>query len=310
MLYALAAILLLGLAYTFFRKWRVERQHPPRGKFVEVEGQRIHAITGGTPSADKPTVVLIHGASGNACDPAEALMAPLVDQGHRVISFDRPGYGWSERKGGGWLDPAGQAGIMSDALRKMGEQGPFTIVGHSLGGAVALAWGLTKPEECAAVVSLSGASHPFPGGVAFYRKIITTPLIGRLLGWTLFIPLADLMFNKAVAGTFRPGDPVDNYAARCAIALHLRPNQMIPDAQDVSRLRNYLAHQSVAYPDFVPPLTVMTGNRDYTVGAKIHSYPLARKVSHAKLIKLENCGHMPHHHRTDEVVKAITEAAA
>ncbi len=310
MLYALAALLLLGLGYTLFRKWRVERQHPPRGKFVEVDGHRIHAITGGTPSATKPTIVLIHGASGNACDTAEALMIPLIDKGHRVVAFDRPGYGYSQRRRGGWMDPAEQACTLSDALRKMGEQGPFIIVGHSLGGAVALAWGLTRAEDCAAVVSLSGASHPFPGGVALYRKIITFPVLGRLIGWTLIVPLADLLFSKAVASTFRPGDPVDNYAARCAIALHLRPNQMIPDAQDVSRLRGYLKHQAVAYPDFVTPLTVLTGNRDYTVGAKIHSYPLARKVGHAKLVKLENCGHMPHHHRTDEVVKAITEAVA
>lgn len=309
MIYVFGTILLIGFMYTLFRKWQVERNHPPRGKFVEVDGCRIHAITGGAPSS-KPTIVLIHGASGNACDQAEALMAPLIADGHRVIAFDRPGYGWSQRKSkGAWMNPAEQAGVMSDALKRMGEQGPYIIVGHSLGGAVALAWGLNRAEECAGVVALSAASHPFPGGVALYRRIIRLPVIGKVLAWTMFIPLADILFNKAISGTFWPGEQVDLYAERASIALHLRPNQMIPDANDVSRLRDYLKEQAVNYPDFKPPLTVITGNRDRVVGAKIHSYPLARKVPHAKLIKLENCGHMPHYHFTDEVLDAIKGVA-
>ncbi|MGT2487297.1 alpha/beta fold hydrolase [Methylobacterium oryzae CBMB20] len=46
-------------------------------------------------------MVLLHGASANASDPMEGIGRRLAARGFRVIAFDRPGFGWSDRINGG-----------------------------------------------------------------------------------------------------------------------------------------------------------------------------------------------------------------
>ncbi len=86
---------------------RIERAHPPAGRFVEVAGGRLHLLELGP--ADAPPVVLLHGASGNLGDMRVALGDRLAAR-YRVILVDRPGHGWSDRPDGARRRLAGAAG--------------------------------------------------------------------------------------------------------------------------------------------------------------------------------------------------------
>ena len=86
---ALAVVTAIGTA-------AIERAYPPAGKFVEVEGGRLHVLELGP--ADAPAIVLLHGASGNLGDMRLALGESLAAR-YRVILVDRPGHGWSDRPG-------------------------------------------------------------------------------------------------------------------------------------------------------------------------------------------------------------------
>ncbi len=303
MLELLAAILALLALYTQARRREIENAYPPLGRLVDLGRVKIHGVEQGAHHGGTP-IVLIHGASGNVRDMVESLM-PGLSAHHHVIAFDRPGFGWSGRPRGPWCSPLDQARLLKRALGQMGVAEKPLLVGHSWGASVALAWALDCPDEVAGVVSLSGATHPFPGGVAAYRKFAGIPLLGPLFAYTLMTPIAERLIDKGVLGTFWPNDAPEGYVQRTGVKLLLRPAQFLRDAQDVRRLRAFLAEQAPHYEELAVPVTVITGNRDRVVGPKIHSYPLARKAPHGTLVKLENCGHAPHHVRTTEVVDAI-----
>src|SRR5688572_2700703 len=114
---ALAVVLGVLVLMTTFGVARIEAAHPPAGRFVEVEGVRLHVAEIGlardAPGAD-PAVVLIHGASGNMEDMRLALGEKLAAS-HRVILIDRPGHGWSSRplKDDSYASPARQAELVA-----------------------------------------------------------------------------------------------------------------------------------------------------------------------------------------------------
>ena len=89
-----AAALGAAALYNSYHTRQIERRHPPAGRFVEVDGVRLHYLEQGTGTP----VVLLHG---NVVTAEDWILSGVLDQvaarGHRVIAFDRPGYGYSSR---------------------------------------------------------------------------------------------------------------------------------------------------------------------------------------------------------------------
>src|SRR5437868_3616906 len=97
----------------------VQRAYPPQGKAIEVSGATLNALDIGPRDAAGPPILLVHGASSNL----EVMRQPLgnrLAERHRVILVDRPGHGWSTRLRTGDSNPAIQAGMIEEALRKLG----------------------------------------------------------------------------------------------------------------------------------------------------------------------------------------------
>jgi pimeloyl-ACP methyl ester carboxylesterase len=69
----------------------------------------------------------------------------LVAKRHRVIAFDRPGFGYSDRPHGSAWSAGTQADLLRDAFAIIGINRPV-VLGHSWGAAVALALGLNHPD--------------------------------------------------------------------------------------------------------------------------------------------------------------------
>ena len=100
-LFGLVAVVLgAGALATLLITLRIEARHPPQGPFVPVPGGRLASLEAGPNPSARGTVVLLHGASANASDPMEGIGRRLAADGFRVIAFDRPGSGWSDRLGG------------------------------------------------------------------------------------------------------------------------------------------------------------------------------------------------------------------
>jgi hypothetical protein len=109
--------------YNRSRAKRAERQHPPIGKFLTVDGVRLHYLERG----HGEPVVLIHG-NGTMIEDfvVSDLMSRLAER-YRVIVIDRPGYGYSTRPRGLWT-PRAHARLFRNALVQLGvDQAPCSV---------------------------------------------------------------------------------------------------------------------------------------------------------------------------------------
>src|SRR5215213_6443058 len=151
---ALAVLVLLALVNNIVARV-AERRHPPRGKFVEVDGARLHYSDRG---AGRP-VVLLHGNAVTGDDYNTSGVAERLLGTCRVVIFDRPGFGYSERPR--WRPWAAfeQAELLHKALVQLGVRRPV-VVGHSWGTMVALALAIRHPADTGGLVLLGGYYFP------------------------------------------------------------------------------------------------------------------------------------------------------
>ncbi|NIJ40535.1 pimeloyl-ACP methyl ester carboxylesterase [Parvibaculum indicum] len=305
-------LLLVGLwAYSVWTSRRIERRYPPVGDFVEVAGVRLHYQRRGALRDGVAPVVLIHGASGNLRDMMNAL-GDRLGRETSVIAFDRPGHGWSERgwsgRGADMASPAAQARLIRQAVRDLGIERPV-ILGHSWGGAVAAAYAIEFGDEISGIVPLSGALYPWPGGNAWYHDVIAMPVIGSLFLRILMTPAAQLLAPAGVMATFRPNDAPAGYAEAIGLPMIFRAGEFGANSEDVRNLKENLAAQSERYDEILAPVIVVTGNADFTVSPKIHSYAFHNAVTGSELVKLKGVGHMPHYERCEVVADAVLRLA-
>ncbi|WP_135505450.1 alpha/beta fold hydrolase [Roseovarius aestuariivivens] len=311
---ALAVLLALALAWgVVLHRARAQEAvavaaHPPRGELIEVDGQQVHAVVMGPEAGEAPDLVLIHGASGNFTDWTFRL-GPELAQDYRVIIFDRPGLGYTDRVAEDGTSVIRQAAVLQEAAARLGARNPV-VLGHSYGGAVALAWAINHPDHLAALVAVSAASHPWDTGLSTYYRLLSHPVAGPLVipPLTAFVPQSRV--QEAIAEVFQPDDVPEGYFAHFAADLTLRRSSLRANALQRASLLSEIKRMVPYYEDIKVPTEILHGTADTTVGLSIHSQPLAKKIRNANLVLLPGTGHMPHHAEPDEIVAAIHRAAA
>ena len=175
-LVATAATLGAMTAYNVYRARKTEREHPPTGRFVTVDGVRLHYLEKGEGSP----VVLLHGNVVTAEDFQTSGVLDLLARRHRVIAFDRPGFGYSDRPHGSAWSARAQADLLRDAFVILGINRPV-VLGHSLGAAVALALALNHPDDVRGLVLLSGYYYPTLRADVLLSSPPAIPILGDLL---------------------------------------------------------------------------------------------------------------------------------
>jgi pimeloyl-ACP methyl ester carboxylesterase len=285
----------------------LQRTYPAQGRTIEVAGAKLNVVDIGPRDASGPPVVMIHGASSNL----ETMRQPLGEMlagNHRVILIDRPGHGWSPRAHLEDSTPAIQGRMIDEALEKLGV-GPAIFVVHSWSGALGARMALDYPERVAGLVMLAPVAYPWPGGVGWYNKLVTTPVIGPVLAYTITLPLGYFLTEPGVRGVFLPQIMPDDFVRRTATSLLLRPREFLANARDLVALKEAVKEQAPRYGDIRVPAVVITGEVDKTVSTNIHSRPFAKAVPDAKLIVLPGVGHMVQNAVPDLVMSEIDAMA-
>jgi pimeloyl-ACP methyl ester carboxylesterase len=283
-----AALALLALA-TQAGIVAVQRSFPPQGRMIEVAGATLHVVDIGPQDAGPP-IVMLHGASSNL----EVMRRPLGDllaRDHRVILIDRPGHGWSTRAHRQDSTPQIQAGMIDEALGRLGIARAVFVV-HSWSGALGARLALDHPDRVAGLVMLAPVTHPWRGGVGRYNEMIATPLIGPLLAYTITLPLGYFVAESGARNVFLPQMMPDGFLQDSATPLLLRPREFIANAYDLVTLKASVAAQVARYGEIKAPVTIIAGEPDKTVSTDIHARPFAAAVPNAKLIVLPDLGHM------------------
>jgi pimeloyl-ACP methyl ester carboxylesterase len=268
----------------------LQRAHPSRGRVIEVAGASLNVVEIGPRDGGRASIVMLHGASSNL----EVMRQPLgemLSRSHPVVLIDRPGHGWSTRAREKDSTPAIQARMIDEALGKLGIRKSILVV-HSWSGALGALMALDYPDRVAGLVMLAPVTHPWRGGVGWYNRAVTIPVIGPLLAYTITLPLGLCLAGRGARSVFLPQVMPDEFVKSSATALLLRPREFLANAHDLVTLKAAVAEQAPRYGNIKVPVVVITGDIDKTVSLAIHSRPFAATVPDAKLIVLPGVGHI------------------
>jgi pimeloyl-ACP methyl ester carboxylesterase len=253
-----------------------------------------------------PDIILIHGAMTCLDDMAIALFASLEAE-FRVTAFDRPGHGGSPPSLTG--TPWRQAELIRDSARALGLVRPV-VIGHSFGGAVALAYALRYPEETTGVVALAPIAFPEPRleHVLFAPRAALGP--GGFWSHT-FGRLSDPFLLPVLwRAMFLPQAMPSRFAEMFPFAEAARAGQMMAEAQDAALMGPGLAWNAANYGACSTPVHIFAGERDKVVNPILHADGLARLLPRSRLTKLPGLGHMIHHFAQRAIVAAVRELHA
>lgn len=292
--------------YTWASVRWIEHRFPPLGAFVTVRGLRLHYVMQG--NGPGPTLLLIHGASSNLREFSSNLLPRLAQQ-HRVIAFDRPGYGYSDRGDGPWMTPADIASLLLDACAQLGIERPV-LVGHSWAGSVVMAALVEHPERVAGGVLLGGVTGHWAGSAGWTYDVGALPLIGPLFAWTLVMPAGQLLLPREVVPVVAPDPVPPQYIDNIGAPLALRPRSFLDNVEDMMRLNEYLQTLSVRYDQIHAPLLLIHGDHDALVPFWNHGRRVLPVVPQAQVLLLRNAGHALHHTHLREVAGAIDRFVA
>lgn len=292
------------MAMSAYRAHQARQSHPAQGDFATVRGHKVHYVQDG----NGPDVLLIHGSMGSTRDMTFRLMPALVARGYRVTAVDRPGLGYTPPLALRGVTIDDQTDILVELSNALNLQKPI-VTGQSFGGALAANWAARHPDHLSALVSISGATHPWEGQLDASYRVLSWPVIGRAAATVVNAAMPKSTLNGMVEGVFAPDDAPSDYARYFGPRLNLAPRNLTANAQQRTDLRDHLEAQAPLYPRIHVPTFAIHGDADTIVGISIHSEKLVRDVQDGTLIRLPGAGHMPHHTATDAVADAIDAAA-
>ena len=179
---AFLALASVGATYENVAVALDSHSYPAPGRMFEVNGHRLHLDCHGH---GEPTVVLFNGLGEVSASWARITSA--VASTTRVCAYDRAGQGWSEDAQQP-QDAVEAADDLNSLLAAAGEQGPFVLAGHSIGGPFAMTFAARYPSQVAGMVLLDSSSPEqftrlpaYPGQYAALRRYYSLlPTLHRL----------------------------------------------------------------------------------------------------------------------------------
>lgn len=283
---------------------KAERDSPPIGRFIEVDGVRLHYIERG----EGPPIVLLHG---NAVLLQDFIASGLIDalaERHRVIAFDRPGFGYSERPRDRLWTPAAQAALFGQALAQLDVRHPV-VLGHSWGTLVALAMALDYPRKVRGLVLVSGYYYPTARLDAAMTVPVALPVLGDLMRHTV-VPIAGrLSLGGMAKAMFAPRPVPEAFFGILSRELMLRPGQLGANAEDATFMVPAAAQLEPRYQELRLPIRILAGADDLIVDVQAHAARLHRELPQSELTVVPDTGHMVHYAARDRTVAAAADLA-
>jgi pimeloyl-ACP methyl ester carboxylesterase len=281
-----------------------EEKNPATGRFVDVDGVRLHYVERG---AGDP-IVLLHGNGSMVEDFDCSGLMDLASGNHRVIAFDRPGFGHSERPRNVVWTPDAQAKLLRRALDEIGVSEPV-VLGHSWGASVAVAMGHQFPTFVRGLVLASGYYYPTPRTDAVASIPTSLPLLGDLPSNTLAPLLGRIAWPLTLAKMFGPM-PVPDKFRGFPRELALRPHQLrAAAAESVLMVPDALMARS-RYAELKMPVVIIAGDLDRVVDWESQSARLHTEIAQSSFHRLRGHGHMVHQTATEEVASALREVSS
>ena len=281
-----------------------ESDNPPAGQFLEVNGVRLHYVERGSGTP----LVLLHGNGSMIQDFDSSGLIDLAARNYRVIVFDRPGFGHSERPRNVVWTPAAQAELINSALHQLGVSHAI-VLGHSWGASVAIALALKYPELVQGLVLASGYYYPSLRADVVALSAPAVPIVGDVLGHTLSPIVSRVMWPLMMAKIFGPRAVPKKFEG-FPKEMALRPSQIRASAAESALMIPDASHYSDQYANLKMPVVIVAGDEDRIIDIDAQSTRLHRDVPQSRFHRVPGTGHMIHQTATRAVMSAIDEVAA
>ena len=281
-----------------------ERKTPPIGRFLEVDGVRLHYLEQG----QGDPVVLIHGSGALIQDFTVSGLVDGLSGHHRVIVFDRPGYGYSTRPRGRIWTPRAQAEVPDKALDQLGVE-QATVLGHSWGTLVAVALALRFPSRVRALVLASGYYFPTARLDIALLSFPAVPVIGDVTRYTVLPLFGRLLLPRIVRDLFEPAPVPERFDRLFPAEMALRPSQLRASAAETALMLPAVMELQACYRDLKMPVTIAAGTEDKRVDMGRQSRRLHEEIPQSRFLALPGLGHMVPHLAPDQVMRAVQTAA-
>jgi pimeloyl-ACP methyl ester carboxylesterase len=240
-------------------------------------------------------VLLLHGQPGAAADWDH--VRALIGDAARTIAIDRPGWDGQSPV----CDLAGNARAARTALDRAGAT-RATVVGHSLGAAVAawLAW--SSPERVGRLVLVSPAANVDALSVVDY--LLAAPVIGWLASVGAMTAGGLVLGAGPVRRWVAEATALDERYLRAAGRLLLTPSAWRSFVREQRFLVRDLPVLERRLAQISAPTTIVAGTNDHVVPIAA-ARRLALQIPEAELLALEHAGHLPHQRHAGELARVI-----
>ncbi len=267
---------------------------------IDAAGLRLRVIETG--AGDRAAVLLVHGVGGWAENWAE-VMPLLAADGRRVVAFDLPGFGASER-----ADAPDYFGVPSfyatvvDAVRARLGLGRPHLVGHSLGGGIAFVSAVSHPERYRSLTLVA------PGGlendVALFLRLASLPGAWLVAGLGDRRKKAHRLVRTCFVDPARVPPHLLTEAERYA-GSYRESHRVMRAVATIRGLRPAVRRRWIARsPEYLGPALVVWGRGDIVVPAD-HAAAVATALPQATVRLIAGAGHLVMAERPDAFAAAV-----
>jgi pimeloyl-ACP methyl ester carboxylesterase len=301
-IFMVAAMILVGLIVgNLLFQIIAEKRNAPLGRFIECDGIRLHYIERG--KSEAPCVVLFHGNGTMIQDLTISGLVDVLARNSRVICFDRPGFGHSQRTRSRLWTPTAQAELFVKALTHLGVRKPV-VFGHSWGTLVATAIALRKDYPVRGLVLASGYYFPIARLDFWMMSGPAIPILGDLFRYTLAPIISWAILPRLFRKLFAPRSVTQSFRNEFPKSLILRPKQLKAAAEESAFLLPVTREMQSEYATIECPVHIIHGKDDQIIEME-QSRRLHKAIGHSVLNLISEGGHMITHEEPHAIARAV-----
>jgi pimeloyl-ACP methyl ester carboxylesterase len=273
----------------------------PTSRFTRLQGLEVHHEVHGP--ADAPTLLLSHHFYGST--PVWDRLVPYLADDYRLVAWDRPGFGLTERpvRDVDTPNPYTRAAAAELGWALLDELGvdDTVLVGASAGGSNVLEMYARAPERVRALVLLAPAITGDVGAPPPVRRLLRSAPLRRLGPRIVEQLVGDITPERSTRAWADPSrareEDLQPYRDLTAIEGWSRGLWEVMTAEAPPDLRSVLRSIRV-------PALVVTGEHDRTIAPRWGRW-VAATIPGGRFELLPDCGHVPHQERPDELARIV-----
>ena len=286
LLIVIALLIIAGVLFTNKVDKGIEKNFSPSGKLTTVNGGIIHWQVQG----NGPNLVLIHGLLGNSRN--FAALASLLAEKYTVYCVDRPGSGFSSRFRHTSATFETQSAMLLEWMEKENILSA-SLVGHSMGGGIALRMALDAPDTISSVTLLCPLTTPLTGGAGPLSMLyIPHDPVRKTVSSTIASPLRVQFGKKQVGQIFHPEAVPHDFAVNGGGILALHSRSFYEGSRDTVSAQGSLHRQKDRYHEVKCPVGVLYGEKDAILDPHTHMSAVLSELPDAQSQLLSEAGHM------------------